>query len=250
MTSQAPAKFSPTPKGTFGGVVPLALGQIYLVWLVASGRMNFFEAVLMSWAEIMLTVVFGSYFLSPNSEVRTRRFHSLTGLIVMMTFMLYLSLTITTLTLRHYHDKPPGMLSEMYAVIVSALTGSTILYGGLYLLITIGLSALHASRNDDQMRSWYTHQFFPASMSLVALLATTFFGFFPTVMQAEDYPTRLNLRVSVELIALLGGFRVFFATVMIHKLTPHELEEMYTKFRAGDDRVEPRHKGWLPPPSQ
>ncbi len=240
MTSPPVARFPPTLSQTIVGAMPLVLGQVYLVWLVVSGRMNFFEVVLMSVIEVVLMVWSGIIFLSPNEAVKSRRLHDQKSLMFMLLFMLYLALTVTTLTLRHDNDTPPGMISEMFLVVVDALTGRAVLYGAIYLAITMGLSAAAARRSDDQMRSWYAHSYFPNSMSFIAMFATVFFGFFPTVMQAEDYPTRLGPWVSVELTALLGLFRIAFGIVMIRKMTPEEFEKMYTKFRAGDDSVEPR----------
>jgi|GEM_PF-4905980 len=231
------ATWQPSAGKAILALLPLACGQIYLVWLVATQRMTLFDVVLVSVIEMLSITYGGIAFLSPNEKVKSQRFRAQKGMIFMLAFMLYLALTVTTLTLRHAGQKPEGMIFEMTVTLFESLFSPAMLYFIPYLAITAGRALLSAEESDAKMRAWYANQFMPITSSFLALLVTLVVGTMPTIAQAESWPTRLGPLVSVELTALLALFRVVFAAVFVRKMTASDFDKLYADFRSGNDRI-------------
>jgi hypothetical protein len=209
-------------------LLPLALSQAYVIWLVATGILNYMQVLLITAAELWLVLFISTIFFSPTLQVLGKRIAQLFFNTLALVFMLVFS-SIAAVS----HDLHPGTreqpLFRMIDVFKAILTADVFRDGLIYLAVTLGLSLVMASVTRPARRYWFNNVIQPYSATLIAMVVTTFAAFFladpkgPTVTSA------------VEIVCILSGMRVLCTWVFANNLfTPAQKELEFQKFTAAE----------------
>jgi hypothetical protein len=209
-------------------LLPLALSQAYVIWLVATGVLNYMQILLITAAELWLVLFISTIFFSPTLQILGKRMAQLFFNTLALMFMLVFS-SIAAVS----HDLHPGTheqpLFRMIDVFKTILSADVFKDGVIYLAGTLGLSLLMAMVSRQARRYWFNNVIQPYFATLMAMVATTFAAFF---LADPNGPT---ITSAVEIICILSCLRVIFTWVFVNNLfTPAQKELEFQKFAAAD----------------
>jgi hypothetical protein len=205
-------------------LLPLALSQAYVIWLVATGVLGYMQVLLITAAELWLVPLISTICFSPTLQILGKRMAQLFFNTLALAFMLVFS-SIAAVS----HDLHPGTreqpLFRMINVFKTILTADVFRDGVIYLAGTLGLSLLMALVTRQPRRYWFNNVIQPYSATLIAMVVTTFAAFFLA------NPSGPTITSAVEIICILSGMRVLCTCVFVNNLfTPEQKELEFQKF--------------------
>lgn len=220
------------------GLMPLALGQLFILWQVASAQINVFEVMLMASAEIFLTTMAAAIFFSPNFTIFWRRFNDQTNVLGLASLVLFVYLALAAQELPQQEGDTTDLPDRMVAIARAALTGAVLARGLIYIGISVGLGVLVAFASNDDRRKWYANQLAPAAMTYLSLFIALSFGTYALLRIGMDHQAGViggNSMLGLMAIAVFCGSRVLFSGLLMEAMTRSQFEHLYADFGAGKD---------------
>lgn len=204
--------------------MPLIAGQIYAIWLLASGLSTYFQVMLMNAVAVYLATLIGV--LIHLKRLRSfigqiRGLITLTGSLAMMLLFLLIPAVPKRLVPGTF-DQP---LFRMIDVVRDSFTSSLFFHGVIFLSLFLGLATLSALTSRDAVRWWYTNMIMPTTSAFLGLFVAGIVGLIVTVNMDNDDSTSLDAQIFV--VATFSVVRIFFDYVFQSQTTPEEFETEY-----------------------
>ncbi|MEO7063309.1 MAG: hypothetical protein ABI082_05980 [Dokdonella sp.] len=207
------------------------MGQIYALWLLASGRCTYFQVMLMNAAGVYLATLIGMLI----SFRGLRRFiQQIRGLITLsmslaLTLLFLLIPAVPRRLVPGTHDQP---LFRMIDVVRESFTSEFFAHGLVFLCFFLGLSILSALTSRDAVRWWYANLIMPNGSTFLALFAAGIVGFV-IITNMQNYDTT-SLGAQIFVVATFSVVRLFFDCVFQSLTTTEEFEAQYASYLAGE----------------
>ena len=209
------------------GMLPLALSQAYVIWLVATGVLGYMQVLLITAAELWLILAISGIFFSPTLSIFGKRISQLFfGTLALAVILFISSLGAVSQSLQvGTHEQP---LFRMIGVFKFIFTAEVFKNGLIYLAVMLGTSLLLSAVNRPAQRYWFNNVIRTYGATLLALGVTMFAAFF-----LAD-PKGPNIVSATLTVCVLSGLRVFLAWFFVYRASPEYNDDAFRKFTAGE----------------
>lgn len=203
-------------------MLPALLGQLYLLWLVTTGRLNYVQVAVSVVVEVLLVLLISALLLSPNPRTALNRMFEL------VVSAVCLAMVLQVLLLMPVRDHAAPFADAIASLATIKATYPHMLQ---YLGIVLGASCVSALASGDARFWWYGNITAQAGVTFIAMFLSALLVV--PIGALANHMHYSSLVFAAAWTGVFGTMRLLLSYAAIARLSPEAAQAIYAKYAAG-----------------